>query len=93
MSHTEEELANAVMSKLYQYVGVAAGDVDEGSQDDPFVCWCKPGIPYSAEEFRFAQFMTNGQGATEDERVNDVVKQKIQAAGFSGTSDSCIAYN
>jgi hypothetical protein len=83
MSHTEKELVNAVMSKLYDHVATMAGDVDEGSQDDPFICWCKPGLVCSPEDFRFAQFLVNGQGATEEERINDLAKQKIQLAAFS----------
>lgn len=87
MAHTEEEIASTVMSKLYQYVSLAAGNEDEGTQDDPFICWCKPGIPFLAEDFEFAQFRVNGQGTTEDERMNNLVKQKIQAAGFSKFAD------
>jgi hypothetical protein len=83
MSHTEEELANAVMSKLYDHVAKVLGDVTDGSQDDPFICWCKPGLPCSPEDFRFAQFLVNGQGATNEERINDLAKQKIQSAAFS----------
>jgi hypothetical protein len=83
MAQSIDEIANALMNYLYKFVSKAAGDIDAASTDDPFVCWCKPGIPFVADDFKFAKFMTKGQGATEEERVADADLQLTQLAGFS----------
>lgn len=83
MTQSIDEIGNAVMNYLYTFVGKAAGDVDAASTDDPFCCWCKPGVPFLADDFKFAQFLTKGQGATEEERVADADLQLTQLAGFS----------
>jgi len=83
MAQSIDEIANAVMNYLYSFVGKAAGDVDAASTDDPFVCWCKPGIPFEPDDFKFSKFMTKGQGATEEERAADADLQLTQLAGFS----------
>ena len=82
MAKSIDEIANAVMGMLYQFVGSAtAAPGDSGKE--PFISWCKPGVPFLEDDFRFAKFMLNGQGATEDERAADVAFQMTQAAGFS----------
>jgi hypothetical protein len=83
MAKTQDEIANALMSSLYGFVSKAGGDIEGDSSDDPFVAWCKPGIPFEPEDFRFAKFMLTGQGANDDERINDLSLQLTQAAGFS----------
>jgi hypothetical protein len=82
MAKSIDEIANAVMGMLYQFIASAtAAPGDSGNQ--PFISWCKPGVPFLEEDFRFAKYMLNGQGATEDERIADVAFQMTQAAGFS----------
>src|SRR5215207_2508640 len=83
MPKSMDEIGSALMSGLYTIVKQAAGDVTAGTGDDPFICWCKPGVPFEPEDFRFAKFMLSGQGATEDEKVSDAAMQLTQAAGFS----------
>ncbi len=83
MTATMDELANAVMGALYRFVAKAAGDIESTDADDPFVSWCKPGIPFAPEDFDFAKSMLIGQGATDDERAADASRQMTQAAGFS----------
>jgi hypothetical protein len=83
MAQSIDEIGNAVMNYLYTFVSKAAGDVDATSTDDPFVAWCYPGVPFLADDFKFAKFMTKGQGATEEERVADADLQLTQLAGFS----------
>ena len=83
MSKTPEEIANALMGGLYALIGKAAGDVDASSDDDPFIAWCKPAVPFEPDDFRFARFMLVGQGATPEEKANDFAWQLTQAAGFS----------
>ncbi len=78
-----DTLANAVMGAIYSFVGKAAGDLDAGSADDPFISWCQPGIPFEPTDFDFAKHMLVGQGATDDERAADAGNQMTQAAGFS----------
>jgi hypothetical protein len=82
MPKTADEIASALMGGLYKFVSLAAGD-GEATNADPFVAWCKPGIPFEPEDFRFAKFMLIGQGATDDERAADFSLQLTQAAGFS----------
>jgi hypothetical protein len=83
MAQSIDEIANAIMNYLYTFVGKAAGDIDAASTDDPFCCWCKPGIPFVADDFKFAKYLTKGQGTTEEERVADADLQLTQLAGFS----------
>jgi hypothetical protein len=83
MAKSEAEIANALMNGLYSFVCKSMGDSDGDPSNDPFVAWCLPGIPFEPEDFRFAQYMLNGQGANDDERVRDAVLQLTQAAGFS----------
>lgn len=51
--------------------------------DAPFVYWCKPGVPFEPDDFRFSKFMLIGQGANEEERAADAALQMTQAAGFT----------
>jgi hypothetical protein len=83
MTASIDDLANAVMSALYEMVAKAAGDIEDTDADDPFISWCKPGIPFAPEDFDFAKYMLIGQGSTEDERAADASRQMTQAAGFS----------
>ena len=83
MAKTIDEIGNALMGGLYSLVSKAAGDVTSDAGDDPFICWCKPGVPFDPEDFRFAKYMLSGQGASEDEKVADAALQLTQAAGFS----------
>ena len=83
MSKSIDEIATALMGGLYSLVAKTAGDVDAGSADDPFIAWCKPGIPFEPEDFRFARFGLTGQGATAEEKAGDFAQQLTQAAGFS----------
>ncbi|MEY9524068.1 hypothetical protein ABIF70_005209 [Bradyrhizobium japonicum] len=87
MAKSAEEIANAMMALLYRFVSMASGDLDEDPSDDPFVAWCKPGIPFAPEDFRFAQFILKGQGATLAEKQADAALQHSQAAGFSRFAD------
>jgi hypothetical protein len=81
MAKSIDEIATALMNTLYALFGEISGD------NDPFVCWYKPGIPFDAEDFRFAKFMLHGQGANAEERTNDAALQLTQAAGFSSFVD------
>jgi hypothetical protein len=83
MAKTMDEISAALMKGLYGFVAKAAGDLDAATVDDPFVCWCKPGIPFEPDDFKFAKFMLAGQGSTADERAADLSLQMRQASGFS----------
>ena len=83
MAKTADEIANALMSALYGFVDASLGGVDDEAERDPFVCWCKPGIPFEPDDFRFSKFMLRGQGAGDPERAADTLLQLTQAAGFS----------
>jgi hypothetical protein len=83
MAKTTDEVATALMNSLYGFVDASLGDEDDDSAHDPFVCWCKPGIPFEPDDFRFSKFFLNGQGANEEERATDANLQMTQAAGFS----------
>lgn len=82
MVKTAEEVAAALMGGLYKFVSIADGGTD-GVGTDPFIAWCRPGVPFDPEDFRFAKHMLIGQGATEEERAADFLLQLTQAAGFS----------
>jgi hypothetical protein len=82
-----DELSVALMKGLYGFVAKAGGNLDAATVDDPFVCWCKPGIPFETDDFKFAKFMLAGQGATTEERAADLSLQMRQAAGFSSSVD------
>lgn len=83
MADTIDDIADKVMGALYRFVGKAAGDIDAADADDPFVAWCKPGIPFAPEDFDFARNMLVAQGASEEEKAADLMRQLTQAAGFS----------
>ena len=84
MIKTIGELADAVIQALYATVKRSLGDTTDGdTADDPFVAWCKPGIPFEAEDFRFARYLMQGQGETVEARQADALLQLTQAAGFS----------
>jgi hypothetical protein len=93
MAKSIDEVANAVMSCLYTFVGKAAGNLEADSTDDPFVCWHRPGIPFAPDDFKFAKYYTKGQGATEAERVADADLQLTQLAGFSRFVDFAPSVN
>jgi len=54
MPKTPDEIANALMSGLYGLIAKATGDIEGGTEDDSFIAWCKPGIPFEPDDFRFA---------------------------------------
>ena len=83
MGKTPEELANAVMNYLYNIVKGTAGGIDDAHPEDPFISWCKPGIPFEKDDFRFSKFFLTGQGDTPEKKQDDLVLQLNQAAGFS----------
>jgi hypothetical protein len=83
MAKTADEIASALMSGLYTYVDASMGDERDDNAHDPFVAWCKPGIPFEPDDFRFSKFMLKGQGASDEERMRDASFQLTQAAGFS----------
>jgi hypothetical protein len=93
MAQSIDEIANALMNYLYTFVSKAAGDIDATSTDNPMVCWFKPGRPFAQGDFRFAQYMTKGQGATEEERAADADLQLTQLAGFSRSVDFVASVN
>lgn len=83
MSKSIDEISNALLSGLYGLVSKTTGDVNSSAADDPFVVWCKPGIPFDPEDFHFARYNLTPQGATPDEKATDWSRQLTQAAGFS----------
>ena len=56
MSKSIDEISNALLSGLYGLVSKTTGDVNSSAADDPFVVWCKPGIPFDPEDFHFARY-------------------------------------
>lgn len=83
MAATTDEIATALMGALYGLVKVSLGDSDNDPTNDPFVAWCKPGIPFEPADFQFAKNMLMGQGTTEEEKMANSLFQSTQAAGFS----------
>jgi hypothetical protein len=83
MAMSIDDIAKAVMNTLYTVVKGTTGDPEKDNKEDPFVCWCKPGIPFDPDDFRFAKYMMVGQGASGDDQANDAALQFTQAAGFS----------
>lgn len=83
MPKTAEELANSLMGILYSYVQKSTAGPAEGTADDPFVAWFRPGVPFEPEDFRFAKYMLVGQGQDNPARAADLSLQQVQASGFS----------
>jgi hypothetical protein len=83
MPKSPEELANALMGLLYSYATMATGGKPDDPSTAPFVAWFKPGIPFAPEDFRFAQYITRGQGATVADKQADAALQLAQASAFS----------
>jgi hypothetical protein len=70
------QLANSIMSKLYDVL--TNGDADVPASDDNFFSWCTPGIPVEASDF---EFLTQGLTGTVKKGAADTVRE---AAGGTG---------
>lgn len=72
-------LANAVMGKLYDVL--TNGDATVPASTDNFFSWCTPGIPVSADDFRFLS-----QGLTGVVTPQAAANLVAATGGTSGTS-------
>jgi hypothetical protein len=75
-------LANAVMGKLYNVL--TNGDATVPPSTDNFFSWCTPGIPVTAEDFRFlSQGLT---GIVRQEAATTLVSATAPSSGSTGTT-------
>lgn len=81
-----ENLMKALLKKLYTELTDADDNFDPRNEEERFITWCLPGIPFDPEDLHFAQGLV-GHGATPQEQGADTARLAQQAAQFARLVD------